>query len=365
MTTARAADGLSELRAALRAWYRAHARDLPWRRTRDPYRVWVSEILLQQTRVETALAYYERFVAALPDVAALAAASEERVLKLWEGAGYYARARNLHRAARLVVAQRGGALPRNAAEWAELPGVGPYTSAAIASIAGGEPVATVDGNIRRVLARLFLVRRPVAEPATQAELWRLARRLLDREAPGEFNQALMELGARVCTPRRPRCTECPVARWCAAQAAGLQAAVPVRQRRVATPRVRALAALVRRGGRVLLVRRTRPGLLRGFWTLPAEECRPRERATDVLQRAVRGVLGGRARLVETRLLGAVTHVFTHRMLSVKVYECRVGSVMIAARSAAGVRWVSPGQVGALPLSRLDRKLLAVAGDGSA
>jgi A/G-specific adenine glycosylase len=217
------------VRAALLRWYRANRRDLPWRRTRDPYRIWLSEILLQQTRVETGLPYYERFVAAFPTVADLAAAPLDRVLKLWDGLGYYTRARNLHRAARLVVHERGGVLPRTAEQWQQLPGIGRYTAGAIASIAFDAAVPVVDGNVKRVFARVFCIERCIDAPAIQTELWRIAADLLPPTAPGDFNQSLMELGARLCTPRKPRCADCPIRRCCAAHAAGAQDRLPRRR----------------------------------------------------------------------------------------------------------------------------------------
>ncbi|MEW6253156.1 MAG: A/G-specific adenine glycosylase, partial [Planctomycetota bacterium] len=194
---------IPQFRRALLTWYRRTARRLPWRDTHDPYRVWVSEIMLQQTRVDTVVPYYEHFLAAFPTAQALAAAPLPRVLHLWQGLGYYRRARHLHRAALLLVRGHGGELPRTASAWSALPGVGRYTAAAIASIVHGEPVAAVDGNVKRVLARLCRITDDLDAPATQRRLWALADALLAPRAPGDFNQAMMELGARVCTPRTP------------------------------------------------------------------------------------------------------------------------------------------------------------------
>jgi A/G-specific adenine glycosylase len=230
-------DEVPALRRALLTWFRRAARDLPWRRTRDPYRIWLSEVLLQQTRVRTVPPYYARLVIAFPTVRRLAAAPLEHVLKLWQGLGYYRRAVNLHRAARVIMDQRRGVLPRSAAEWQELPGVGRYTACAIASIAYSEPVPVVDGNVRRVLARLLAVRAPIDGQATQKRLWKLAEMLLARRAPGAFNQALMELGARACTPRRPGCMACPVRGWCAAHLSDTQHDLPVRRRKRPSPLV--------------------------------------------------------------------------------------------------------------------------------
>src|SRR5664279_4349503 len=209
---------IASLRRALLLWYVAYRRDLPWRRDADPYRVWVSEIMLQQTRVAAVLDHYARFLQRLPTVQALAAAREQSVLALWSGLGYYHRARRLHQAAKVIARERDGEFPRTAEAWRELPGIGRYTAAAIASIAFGEPVAVVDGNVERVIERLF----GGAEGKESA--WQHAEALLDRARPGDFNQAMMELGATVCTPRAPQCVLCPLYTWC--QSRGVQTVAP-------------------------------------------------------------------------------------------------------------------------------------------
>jgi A/G-specific adenine glycosylase len=257
----------------LPAWYQRHRRDLPWRRTRDPYRIWVSEIMLQQTRVEVVRDFYRRWTRALPTVAALARAPYPVVLKLWEGLGYYRRARHLHTAARVLARTSAGALPRTSAELRQLPGIGPYTAAAIASIAFQEPVPVVDGNVARVLARVLAWRVDVTTPAAHRQLAALAQALLPTApgaaSPGDFNQAMMELGALVCVPANPRCAACPLRRVCRARRDGLTAVLPNRggPRRCAA--VALTAALVRRrDGRVLVRRRGARGQLAGLWELP-------------------------------------------------------------------------------------------------
>lgn len=351
-------------RRALRAWYERHRRDLPWRRTRDPYCIWVSEILLQQTRVETALGYYERFVAALPDVQALAAAPLDRVLKLWEGAGYYSRARNLHKAAQQVVAERGGRLPTSAAAWAALPGVGRYTAAAIASISADEAVAAVDGNIKRVLVRLFRVELPINAPAAQTEFWRLADQLLARQAPGSFNQAMMELGARICTPRLPACGACPVPGSCAAYQAGVVEHLPVRRVRPPAPQVHSVAAVLERGGRYLLVKRPENGLLGGLWEFPAQHCAPSQNGEDpadaapaALLRHLEDGLGVNATLRAP--VGALTHVFTHFRLRQQVFLGEAAGGRARRGPYAAVRWVRWTELDTLALTRLTRRTLAL------
>ncbi len=312
------------LRRALLSWYRANARELPWRETRDPYAILVSEVLLQQTQVEQARGYYARFMEAFPDLGALARASEEEVLHVWAGAGYYRRARNLHRLAQ-GVAETG--LPATAAELEELPGIGPYTAAAVASIAFGEPVAAVDGNVRRVLARLFAVETPSARWLRET-----AERLLDRGDPGAWNQALMELGATVCTPKSPRCSACPVAWFCAGRSDAERYPSP----RARTQRAVEAVALVlrgRTGGFVLEKRNGRA--LGGLWGFPLAE------GEDALSSLL-----ARYGLRSARVLGTVSHAFTHKRLTIHVHEAA---------------WNGPGEDPATrPVSVLDRKILALA-----
>jgi A/G-specific adenine glycosylase len=248
---------LARLRRALLAWYEANGRELPWRQARDPYRVWVSEIMLQQTRVGAVLPRYERFLKKFPSVETLAAAKESWVLAEWSGLGYYRRARNLHAAAKTVARKYGGVFPGTAQLWSELPGVGRYTAAAISSIAGGEAVAVLDGNVRRVLGRLAQIR-------SQAESWRAAELLLDRDRPGDFNQAMMELGALVCLAGQPRCSSCPIQSFCRTCGKG-------NANRVASARAkREIAyALVRGHDSLRLVRRAKDDrLMPGMWELP-------------------------------------------------------------------------------------------------
>jgi len=338
-------------RRALLAWYRRTRRDLPWRRTRDAYAVWLSEIMLQQTRVETARPYFERFVAAFPGFAALAAAPLDEVLRLWSGLGYYRRAQNLHRAARYVVNELGGALPRTAAEWQRLPGVGRYTAGAIASIAFDERVPAVDGNVKRALARVYRIRTSLAAPGAIGRLWSIATELLPRRAVGDYNQALMELGARVCVPRNPRCGKCPVRAYCRAAQAGCQNELPRMPRRKAPTRIHAVAALICRQDHILLVQRPPDGLLGGLWGLPECELESARDGRAALAAHLRSTLG--IAVAATERIATVRHVFTHRDLRLGVYRCELR----AGRPRAG-RWVHLTDVAQLPLATLERKVLA-------
>lgn len=309
------------MRRGLLAWYRANARDLPWRRTRDPYRVWLSEVLLQQTRVETVLEYYERFVAAFPTVEALAAASPDRVLKLWQGLGYYSRARNLLEAARAIVDEHDGRFPKTAEQWRALPGVGRYTAGAIASIAFGERTPVLDGNVKRVLARVFGVRASIDEVATQNALWEMADALVPARTAGDFNQALMELGARVCVPKRPRCLTCPVRARCDAHARGEQDSLPARRRKKPVPHVEIVAGAIRRGGRYLMGQRPAQSMLGGLWEFPGGKIENGETHAQALARELQEELGVDADIGEH--LVSVDHTYSHFSITLHVYACRV------------------------------------------
>ena len=343
----------SALRAGLLRWYRRERRDLPWRRTRDPYRVWISEAMLQQTRVETVIPYYERFLARFPDVGALAEAPLDDVLGAWQGLGYYSRARNLKRAAEQVMDRFDGALPDSAEALRELPGVGRYTAGAVASIAFDRAEPVVDGNVARVLARIHGLREDVKGPAGQTRLWEEAARLVRGRSPGDLNQSLMELGATLCTPRKPACPRCPARGVCAARASGDPESLPVNGSR---PRVRgmeAVAAWIERRGRALLVRRPEGGLLGGLWDLPGAELTPAERPAAGLRRALRELVG--LEVGRPRRLGVVEHVFTHRRLRLHVYRCddAAGRVRLAGFDAH--RWVSSPT--SLPSGNVTRKAI--------
>jgi A/G-specific adenine glycosylase len=348
------------LSTALLAWYDRGRRDLPWRRDPSAYRTLVSEFMLQQTVVATVIPYFERFMARVPDVAALAAAAEEEVLGLWAGLGYYSRARNLHRAARVVVDRHGGRLPADEAALRALPGIGEYTAAAIAAIAHGVPTFALDGNAARVVARLAADDGPIDRPEVRTRLRAAGQAFVPRDRPGDFAQAVMELGARVCTPRAPRCPECPVAPHCAARAQDRQGTLPVRSPRRAKTLVRLGCAVVERRGRLLLVRRPDGGLLAGTWALPSAEASG-GRGADVAIATLAAVTAlGLSPRGAARALGAVRHVFTHRDVTAEVFGVDVAG---ALRAEVDARWVTRAELaaGALPLSSFTRKTLLLAG----
>lgn len=340
------------LRATLLGWYRRNRRRLPWRATRDAYPVWISEVMLQQTTVKAALPYYERFLERFPTLASLAVAREEEVLALWSGLGYYHRARNLVRGARHVLTRHAGEFPRTLEAALAVPGVGLYTASAVLSIAHGLALPVVDGNVRRVLARLFALRGP--RWRREAPYYNLAGELLDDRSPGDFNQALMELGATVCTPRAPACPACPLARRCQARAEGLQAALPeARPRRRAEP-VRVAAAIVHRGDRVLLVRRPEGRLLGRLWELPQtalESGPPPELARELRERHGLELRVG-------PLVARARHAITFRRIVLEAYAATLRRRPPA--DADRFRWAAPDELVALPLSSMTRKLLSAA-----
>jgi A/G-specific adenine glycosylase len=347
----------SELAARLRAWFAAGHRDLPWRRTRDPYAIWVSEIMLQQTRVETVIPYFERFLARFPTVRVLAAASEDEVLALWSGLGYYSRGRNLHRAARMITKSHGGVVPASEDALRALPGIGRYTAGAIRSIAFGERAPILDGNVTRVLSRIYALAGDPKSPPLSARLWSLAEALAQDSSPGDVNQALMELGATVCTPVRPRCAVCPARDLCGALRGGAVERFPEIPARRAPRRVNATAALVVRAERseVLMMKRSRRGLLGGLWDLPHAE----HAASESVENAVK-LIGASLgiTLSPTDRIARLTHVFTHRRLELRIVECEVARTKKrASGTVIAAKWIKVSKLSTLPISRLALRAL--------
>ena len=284
-------DTTHDMQNALLAWYGLHRRKLPWRGLRDPYGVWVSEIMLQQTRVETVMAYFRRWMERFPTVQSLAAADQADVLKMWEGLGYYSRARNLHKAAQTVAREHGGELPRSADGLRTLPGVGRYTAGAIASMAYGLDEPAVDGNIARILARVRAMRGDIKSPAVQRKLWQAAHELIPPGRAGEFNQALMDLGAAVCRPQKTDCPGCPIAGHCLAHARGLQHRLPTPTRAKPLPHVEIVVGIIlrRAAGRwkLLIARRPESAMLGGLWEFPGGKLQPDETHEQALVRDIR------------------------------------------------------------------------------
>ncbi|MEW6515427.1 MAG: A/G-specific adenine glycosylase [candidate division FCPU426 bacterium] len=340
----------------LLAWFRRHARKLPWRSHPHPYRVWISEIMLQQTQVATVLPYYRRWLRRFPTVRSLAQASQGEVLKAWEGLGYYSRARNLHQAACRLVRTNQGRLPDTAAGWQMLPGIGPYTANAIASISRQERVPVVDGNVSRVWARFFKLAGNLEEPAVRRRLWDLAERLLPAGTPGDFNQAVMELGALVCQPRNPRCAVCPLSARCRARIAGQQERYPRRRPRRAVPHHEVAAAVIKRGDRYLLGRRPDRGLLGGLWEFPGGKTEPGETLGQALERELEEELGVRARA--GRELVSVDHAYTHFTVTVHALACTLGRQKPRLKFHHALRWATLADMRRLAFPRANHAIIA-------
>lgn len=347
------------LRRRLLAWYKRCGRALPWRETADPYRIWISEIMLQQTRVDTVIPYYERFLKIFPDVFALASAPLQDVLKAWENLGYYSRARHLHEAAKIIAVRWGGQIPDTPEDIRALPGIGDYTAGAILSIAYGRAVPAVDGNVRRILSRVFAIGKPVNDPKEQKNLFELTSSLVPGKRAGDFNQALMDLGATICQAKNPNCDACPLASLCLARRDGLQNSLPVLRKSPAIPHRQAVAAVIRnRKGLLLIVQRPAAGLLASLWKLPGGFVEDVENQKIGLCQLVREELGLSIRT--GKKIASVDHTYTHFRLKLHVYECFLLSGRPGSRGCRNWRWATSADLKKLPLSKIDRMAMALA-----
>jgi len=347
----------------LLAWFAASRRDLPWRHARDPYAIWVSEAMLQQTQVATVIPYYRSFLQRFPDVQALAGADQQEVLKRWEGLGYYGRARNLHKAAQRVMQEHQGRVPREWDAFRGLPGVGDYIAAAVLSIAFGKPYPVVDGNVKRVLSRLHLLKAPVNQPASLKDFRAAAEELLKREDPGTFNQAIMELGALICRPRQPVCAACPVQRFCRAVQAGRVSEFPKRIQRRPTPQFRIAAGVVFRRGKVLITRRKPEGLLGGLWEFPGGKIQGGETAEGACIREMKEEVGLTVRIASH--LCTVRHAYTHFRIVMDVFCCTWVSGRVTLNGPVDYRWITPDELNSYPFPKANHKFMALLGTCSA
>lgn len=339
---------LPKLTSRLLNWYREHGRELPWRDHPDPYAVWVSEVMLQQTRVETVIPYFEKWMHLFSTVQELAAATEQDVLNAWEGLGYYSRARNLHNAAKIVVELHRGELPRELNGLRKLPGIGRYTAGAIASIAFGMDEPVLDGNIRRVFARLFDVSNPADSPVGEKILWQLAREHLPEGQAGDYNQALMDLGATICLPRSPRCLICPLMEFCEARIKGTQEERPVLKPKKETPQYVHAAGVILKGKTVLLAKRPAKGLLGGMWEFPngRVEGKPAEEIVSALES------GYRLKVRKGETLGIVKHAYTHFRVTVHAYRCE----LVSMSKENHLKWVKLNELDEYPMGKVDRQI---------
>ena len=338
---------IRRLQTGLLAWYQQHQRRLPWRESRDFYPVWVSEVMLQQTQVQTVIPYYLRFMKAFPTLVDLAGADSQDLLRMWAGLGYYSRARNLRKAARILVREHGGKFPGSYREALKLPGIGRYTAAAILSIAFDQPLVALDGNVVRVLSRLFCLEGDPAKSPVQGMLAAAGQQLLPDGRPGDFNQALMELGATVCLPRNPRCLLCPWSSHCEALKSGMQERLPEKSRRPEIRLSRQAAAVIRHRGRFLIRRRSGSRLLRDMWEFPGGEF-SRSDLAGSLVRQIQGDLDLKVRLGPP--LTTIKHAVTNRRITLTVYEARLATPPPRTLSLPGARWIWLSQAGRYPLT---------------
>jgi A/G-specific adenine glycosylase len=348
----------SLLNRQLLTWYKGNQRSLPWRETNDPYRIWISEIMLQQTQVDTVIPYYHRFLKAFPRVSSLVRAPLQDVLKVWENLGYYSRAKNIHSAARIIVAKFGGQVPDNLEEIKTLPGIGEYSAGAILSIAYGQVLPAVDGNVRRILCRLFAISKPMDDTRKQKQLQKLAASLIPVRHPGDFNQALMDLGATICKAKNPDCYRCPVAGHCQARLHDLQNVLPITRKSPAIPHRLAAAAVIRNSkGLLLVVQRPTSGLLVSLWKLPGGFVIAGEKMEKSLRRIVKEELGISIR--SGKHLASVNHTYTHFRITLQAYECRLLKGDPKPLGCQNCRWVSFSDLKKLPLSKIDRMVLSI------
>lgn len=348
-------DDSLDLRRSLLHWYRQQGRSLPWRNTHDPYKIWVSEIMLQQTQVKTVIPYYQRWIEQFPTVETLAAAEQQTVLKAWQGLGYYARARNLHRAAQVIVDQRAGVFPDTLDEAIALPGIGRTTAGGILSAAFNQPAAILDGNVKRVLARLVGLLQPPNR--AQAKLWKLSELLIDPHHPRDFNQALMDLGATVCIPKTPRCEACPWSHRCRAYISNLQHQIPMTESRSELPHKQiGVAVIWNNEGQILIDRRRQDGLLGGLWEFPGGKIEPNESIEDCIRREIREELDIDI-IVGDRLV-TVDHAYSHFRVTLNVHHCRYVSGNPKPLECDEIRWVALDDLHIYPFPKANERIIS-------
>jgi A/G-specific adenine glycosylase len=355
MNNGNSQETLLELRQSLLTWYATAGRDLPWRRIRDPYSIWISEIMLQQTQVKTVIPYYQRWLEQFPSIEQLATTDLQQVLKVWEGLGYYSRARNLHRAAQKIVQEYGGVFPPTLEEVLALPGIGRTTAGGILSAAFNQPVAILDGNVKRVLTRLVAL--PVPPTKATKRLWQISETVLDRNQPREFNQALMDLGATVCTPKNPTCDQCPWSAYCQAYSIGIQCQLPMRETASPLPhKTIGVAVIWDEQQRILIDRRRPEGLLGGLWEFPGGKLEPGETIEECIKREILEELAIDIE-VGDRLI-TIDHAYSHFRVTLTVHHCRYLSGEPQPLECDEIRWVTLEEIDQFPFPKANTQIIA-------
>jgi A/G-specific adenine glycosylase len=345
---------VAKLRQQLLVWYAAQGRDLPWRCTRDPYAIWISEVMLQQTQVKTVIPYYERWLETFPTVEALAKANQQAVLKCWEGLGYYARARNLHKAAQQVVAKHGGRFPKSLVGAIALPGIGRTTAGGILSAAFNQPTAILDGNVKRVLARLVAL--PAVPNKALNQLWAISEQVLDPTHPRDFNQAIMDLGATLCTRHNPTCLQCPWQSHCAAYNQKAVSDFPMTESRPPLPHKQiGVAVITDEQGHILIDRRKQEGLLGGLWEFPGGKIEPGESVEDCVSREIKEELGIEIE-VRDRLI-TIEHAYTHFKVTLNVFNCKHLSGEPQPIECDEVKWVTLDDIDQYPFPKANSQII--------
>ena len=345
----------NKISRAILPWYSKHARQLPWRDNPDPYTVWISEVMLQQTRADTVIPYFERWMKQYPTIDSLASASQHEVLVIWEGLGYYSRARNLLRTAKIVMNEMGGKLPNDARSLRRFPGIGKYTAGAIASIAYGLDEPVIDGNISRVLSRVFSIRKSINSNSGKELLWQIAKSHLPPGKASEYNQALMELGATICTPRSPACHQCPLAQFCQANKKGIQEEFPIKKKKGEIPFTIAAAAVIQYNHEILISRRPQDGLLGGMWQFPGCKLELEEEPTECLKREILRTIGVEIDIKEP--MGVYNHAYTHFQVKLHAYWCElfIQKHQLPVKTNT-LHWIKPLELPKYPMGKIDRQI---------
>lgn len=338
----------------LLVWYHANKRDMPWRETKDPYCILLSEFMLQQTQVDTVIPYYRRFLKNFPTVHDLANAPQDHILKAWEGLGYYARARNLHKAAKAISEQHNGTVPNTYDTLKSLPGFGPYTTAAVLSIAYNKDHAVLDGNVIRVLTRLFDTHEDVTQTSVKKQLWELAETLLVKGQAGDYNQAVMELGATVCTPKNPACNTCPLTPYCQAHKTGTQEQLPIKAKKKPRPHHTLGAGIVWHNNKVLITQRPQNGLLGGLWEFPAGTQQPKETLQEACIRGIKETVDIDITIQDR--FRTVKHAFTHFSITIHAFQCQYQTGKTQTLACDNFAWVTLSELADYAFSRTSRKL---------
>ena len=346
-----------EIQKRLLHWFEQNGRDLPWRKTRDPYAIWISEIMLQQTQVATVIPYYQRFLKSFPTVHRLAKSDLSRVLKIWEGLGYYSRARNLHRASKIILNHFKGKIPDHLKDLLGLPGIGKYTAGAILSIAYNKEAPILDGNVKRVLSRLFAISSNLVAGKTEGLLWKISESLIPKGRSNSFNQAIMDLGAMICTPKDPLCHSCPLHRHCKAKASGNPERYPSRVVKKRIPHIDAISAVILRNGKVLLNQRPPKGLLGGLWEFPNWKSEGKRGSRLRLRDYIKKEMGMNVKVKGS--IGVFRQTFSHFKLTLHVYQCQSSN----SNKNKKDKWIPIKNLDQLAMSRIHRKIANVLSDG--